>query len=151
MFNRQLKQNIKALDVEIGKLSKEVEGLKKDTKYEVKMRTLTDLAELRGKLAKGQDENKPSDVVVEIDRQIEELAIMIAQLEVDEGYSTKLKKLEDLSKIRSELSECVVKESNAPAVISGVVGISAMLLVLNYEKKDIITSKAFGMLPKLFK
>ena len=151
MFNRQLKHNIKALDVEIGKLSKDIEGLKKDTKYEVKMRTLTDLAELRSKLAKGQREDQLSDVVVELDRQIEELAIMITKIGYDENYTAKLKKLEDLSKIRSELSECVVKESNTPAVISGVVGISAILIVLNYEKKDIITSKAFGMLPKLFK
>lgn len=151
MFNRQLKQNIKALDVEIGKLSKEVEGLKKDTKYEVKMRTLTDLTDLRCKLAKDEDKKTSSDVVVELDRQIEELAIMIAKLEVDEVYTARLQKLENLSKIRAELSECVVKESNTPAVISGVIGISAVLLVLNYEKGDIITSKAFGMLPKLFK
>lgn len=151
MFNRQLKQNIKALDAEIGKISKEIEGLKRDTKYEVKMRTLTDLAELRCKLAKGQNEKNLSGIVIELDRQIEELAMIIAKTEVDEVYTAKLKKLEDLSKIRAELSECKVKESNAPAVISGVVGISAVLLVLNYEKTDIVTSKAFGIATKLFK
>ncbi len=151
MFNRQLKHNIKALDLEIGKLSKEVEGLKKDTKYEAKMRTLIDLTELRCKLAKDQGEGTKSDVVAELDKQIEELAMLVAKLEFDEVYSAKLKKLEDLTKIRAELSECKVNESNAPAIISGVIGISAVLLVLKHEQTEIITSKAFGMLPKLFK
>lgn len=151
MFNRQLKQNIKALDLEIGKLSKEVEGLKKDTKYEVKMRTLTDLTDLRCKLAKDQKDGKLSDVVIELDKQIEELAMMIAKIEVDEVYDRKLKKLEDLTKIRGELSECKVNESNAPAVITGVLGMTTVLMVLKHEKTDIITSKAFNIATKWFK
>ena len=133
MFNRQLKQNIKALDLEIGKLGKEIEGLKRDTKYEVKMRTLTDLTELRCKLAKGKDEKNLSNIVIELDRQIEELAMVIAKTGVDEVYAAKLKKLEDMSKIRAELSECKVNESNAPAIITGLMGIATVVMVLKHE------------------
>lgn len=151
MFNKQLKQNIQVLDAEIGILSKELEGLKKDTKYDVKMRTLVDLTELRGKLVNNQKENDRSDVIVELDRQIGELTKMIGFLESDEVYTAKVQKLEDLTKIRCQLSETKVKESNVPAVVGLVGGLSAIGLVLYYEKTDIVVSKAFGMATKMFR
>ena len=150
MFNKQLRRNIKTLDVQIGELSNELEGLKKDTKYDIKMRTLSDLTDLRSKLV-GRDDKTKSDAVIELDRQIEELTKMIGHLESDEVYTAKLQKLDELTKVRCQLAEAKVKESNAPVIISGVVGISAILLVLNYEKKDIITSKAFSIATKMFK
>lgn len=150
MFNKQLKQNIKQLDLQIGKLSEELDELKKDGRYEVKIKTLEDLTELRTKLAKSH-EDKVSDAVLELDKQIEELTMLISKFEIDSEYITKQQRLEELTKIRVQLSECKVKESHAPAVISGVIGVSAMLLVLNYEKTDIVTSKAFGMATKLFR
>lgn len=151
MFNKQLRQNIKKLDLQIGKLGEEIDGLRKDTKYEIKMRTLGDLTELRSKLAKSLKDGETSDSLVELDRQIEELTHIIARVESDEQYSAKLKKLEDLTKIRGQLAEVRSKESNAPAIISGVVGISAILLVLKHEKTDIITSKAMGIATGLFR
>lgn len=151
MFNKQLRNNISKLDAQIGKLSEELDGLKKDTKYDVKMRTLGDLIDLRCKLTQNQKDGKLSDTVVELDRQIEELTMIINKVESDEVYSAKLKKLEDLTAIRCKLSEAKVKESNVPAIISGVVGISTVLLVLKHEKADIITSKAFGIATKMFR
>lgn len=150
MFNRQLRKNIGLLDAQIGELGKELEGLKKDTKYDVKIRTLSDLTDLRSKLVKSKDDEK-SDVIIELDKQIEELAKMIIHLESDEVYMAKVNKLEDLTKIRCLLAEAKVKESNAPAIISGVVGLSAILLVLNYEKTEIVTSKAFSIATKMFR
>jgi len=151
MFNKQLRQNIEALDAQIGELSKELEGIGKDTKYEVTIRKLKDLTELRGNLTKGKEDKVLSDAVVELDKQIEELAKIIATVQIDEEYEAKVRKLEDLTKVRSQLSEVRSKESNAAAVISGVVGISSVIMVLKHEKTDIITSKAFSIATKLFR
>jgi predicted RNase H-like nuclease (RuvC/YqgF family) len=150
MFNKQLKKNIKSLDVQIGQLSVELEGLKKDTKYDIKMRTLSDLADLRNKLVKNKEDEK-RDVVIELDRQIEELTALISKVESDEIYLAKVKKLEDLTKVRCQLSEVKVKESNVPAIISLVGSVGAIVLVLKHEKVDIITSKAFSMATKMFR
>jgi predicted RNase H-like nuclease (RuvC/YqgF family) len=150
MFNRQLRKNIKSLDAQIGELSRELEGLKKDTKYDVKMRTLSDLVELRSKLVR-KDGDEKSDVVIELDRQIEELARMIEYLESDEVYTAKLHKLDELTKVRCQLSESKTKESNIPVILSGVVSISSILIVLKHEEANVITSKAFGMIPKMFR
>lgn len=156
-MSKQLRRNIKALDVEIGELSKEINGLKQDTKYDVKMRTLSDLVKLRTDLVTRNEKFEISeDVIVELDKQIEELTKMISHLESDENYLSKVKKLEDLTKVRCQLSEAKTNESNmatyVPAVIGVVGGISAVLLVLNYEHKDeIITSKAFGIATKMFR
>ena len=150
MFNKQLRQNIGFLDAQIGELTKELEGLKKDTKYDVIIRTLSDLTDLRVKLVKDKD-NEKSDTIVEIDKQIEELTRMVIHLESDEVYTAKVNKLEELVKLRCLLSEAKVKESNVPAIISGVVGISAILLVLKHEQAEIITSKAFSMATKMFR
>lgn len=149
MFNKQLKLNIADIDAQIGVLSKEIEEHKRDGKYEVKMEKLEALMELRFKLGK-VDENNKSETIIELDKQIEELTMVIGHLEKDEEYSTKLKKLEDLTKIRTQLSDSKVRESLAPHLISGALGLGAVLLVLNYEKTDIIRGQAFGLATKLF-
>jgi hypothetical protein len=154
MFNKQLRKNIGLLDAEIGELSTELKGLKKDTKYDTKVRMLSDLVDFRTKLAEKEDKDKgksKSDVIVELDRQIEELTRMLEHLASDEVYEAKVKKLEDLTKIRCLLAEAKVKESNAPAIIGLVGSISAILLVLKHEKADIITSKAFSIATKMFR
>jgi polyribonucleotide nucleotidyltransferase len=150
MFNRQLRHNIKSLDLQIGELSKELEGLKKDTNYDSKIRTLSDLTDLRNKLAKDEKIKISEDVFAEMDRQIEELTMLVGNLESDEVYTAKVHKLEDLIKARCQLSEAKVNESNAPAIIGLVGGFSAIALVLYYEKTDIITSKAISIATKMF-
>jgi hypothetical protein len=150
MFNKQLKHNIKALDAQIGKLGKEIEELQNDNKYEVKMRTLSDLTDLRSKLTKDKDSDK-SDVVIEIDKQIEELASLIAKVEFDDTYSTKMKQLEELTKVRCLLAESKLKGSYTSEIITGVASISAILLILKYEQTDILTSKSINIAMKLFR
>lgn len=150
MFNKQLRRNIVALDAQIGALSNELDGMKKDTKYDAKMRTLGDLAELRNNLVKSKVDDK-SDVIIEIDRQIEELAMLIRNVESDESYMSKVKKLEDLTEIRCKLSEAKVKESNVPAIIGLAGSIAGIVLVLKHEQAEIITSKAFSMATKMFR
>lgn len=150
MFNKQLRQNIGFLDAQIGELSRELDGLKKDTKYDAKIRMLGDLADLRVKLVKDKNDEK-SDTVVELDKQIEELTRMVIQLESDEVYTAKVKKLEDLVGLRCQLSEAKVRESNVPAIITGVAGLTAIVLVLKHEQTEIITSKAFSIATKMFR
>jgi hypothetical protein len=149
MFNKQLKLNIANIDSQISVISKEIEKHNRDNKYEVKMDKLQSLTELRFKLGKIEDEKK-SDTIIELDKQIEELTKVIIHLEKDEVYSDKLKALEDLTKIRTQLSETKVNESLAPALLSGALGLGTVLIVLNYEKTEIIRGQAFGIAMKLF-
>lgn len=154
MFNKQLTTNIAEIDAQIGALSKEIEEQKKDVKYEVKMEKLQALAELRCKLGKVEGENMV-DTVVELDKQIEELTKVVSHLESDGSYSEKLKKLEDLTKIRTQLAESRAKESIVnqilPHAITGALGICTVMMVLKYEKTDVITGQAFGLATKLFR
>jgi hypothetical protein len=151
MFNKQLKINIADIDTQIGVLSKEIEKHKRDNKYEVKMDKLKALTELRAQLGKTIEEGKPkSDAIIKLDEEIEELVQVIMHLEKDETYSEQLKKLEDLTKIRTQLSETKVRESIAPQLLSGALSIGAVALVLKYEKTEIITGQAFGVAMRLF-
>lgn len=155
MFNRQLKKNIKALDVEIGKLSEEINNLQVDVSYDRNIKVLTDLTELRAKLVKDQSEGELSNAVKELDDKIESLTTEIVGYEINDVYLTKLKKLEELTRVRAGLSECKVKESNSrvviPVLVSGAVSISAILLILKYEEENVITSKSLNIAMKLFR
>lgn len=155
MFGNNLRTNINDLDLQINKLSKEIEKLERDCKYDKKMDKLKSLAELRVQLAKEDGDETGKEIKILIDSQIWQLIKEVEELEKDEVYLDKLKKLEDLTKIRCQLAESRAKNTNSlvgPAIISGLFGLSAMLIVLNYEKNDtIITSKAFGMVTKMFR
>jgi|SRR5690606_19174581 len=149
MFNFKLKQNIKALDVEISKIGKELEELDRDTRYDVRKRTLEDLIELRNKLMVNQREDESNEAVEELNKQILELAKEVSTIEIDERYLNAIQKLDELTKIRTLLSECKNRESNVsailPGIISGVIGISATMLILKHEEEDIITTKAYNI------
>lgn len=149
MFNKQLKMNIANIDAQIGVISKEIEVHQRDNKYDVKMEKLDALIELRVKLGKVEDKDK-SESMLELEKQIEELTKVVGKIERDEEYSAKLKKLDDLVKVRAQLAECKVKESLAPQLISGALSIGAVLIVLNYEKTEIIRGQSFGMALRLF-
>lgn len=151
MFRRQLANNIEYLDLQIGKITKELEGLKQDTKYDVKMGKLESLVKIRKDLVAGLKDGQTSDAITALDVQIEELIKVIGLLEKDEYYTTKMQKLNDLTKLRTELAESKIKGSHVPIVISGVLGLTSVIAVLKHEKTDVITSKAFGMAQNLFR
>ncbi len=155
MFKKQLTVNIEDLDRQIGKLSMELEDMEKDSKYEVTMDKLKILTDLRNSLMKDSKETKEvekSNAVIEMDKQIEELTRVVEQLRRDDAYSEKLAKLEALTKIRCQLEESKAKNSIKPLVVSGLLGVTSMLIVLKYEKDNvIITSKAFNMVTSMFK
>lgn len=150
MKNKQLKMNIEQLDLRIAKLGTEIENMGMNNGYESKMGTLTDLMNLRDQLKKNYGD-KPSDAIKELDRQIDELAVELKNYNKDDIYQTKLKNLEALTKVRCQLDESRIKGSNAPVLISGLLGVASILLVLHYEKTDIVTSKAISMATSLFR
>lgn len=151
MFNKQLKRNIKDLDLQIGKLSKELELLKKDGKYEATMDKLKSLTELRVNLAKSLKDKEISEAVLEMDKQIEELTKVLAHLSRDEEYSDRLAKLDELTKVRCQLKESAVNGSVRPVVVSGLLSIASIAIVLKYEETDVVVSKAYGIATSMFK
>ena len=60
-------------------------------------------------------------------------------------------KLERLTELRCKLSESSKLGSVKPAVVTGLFGVVSMVMVLKYEEKDIITSKAFNMVTSMFR
>jgi len=93
----------------------------------------------------------------QIKKNIKDLDVMIAQLntqliEADEDeYSEIESKIQSLIKARCDLADSFNKGSVAPLMISGSFGLASVLVVLHYEKSEIITSKAFSMANRMFK
>lgn len=91
----------------------------------------------------------------------ERIAVLMEELDNDESGEQTIfisMKLERLIEMRDKLSQNKVNESNSKEIISGALGIGASLvgivglkMVLKYEETDVVTSKAFSMLPKLFR
>lgn len=150
MYNKQLKVNIEQLDLRIAKLNKNIEEMDGKHSYENKMNTLNDFITLRGQLVKIYGD-EPSAVIIELDEQIEGLSVELKNYEREDTYQTTLQQLENLTKVRCQLAESRIKGSHASTLISGLLGISAILLVLHYEKTDVVTSKAFGMIGNIFR
>lgn len=152
MFKKkQLNVNIEQLDLQIGKLSEELEALKKDSKYESTIDKLKHLTELRAGLAKSLKENETSEAVMQMDKQIEELTLMLSNMGRNEEYSDKLHTLEELTKVRCQLAESKVNASVKPIMVSGLLSIASVVIVLKYEETEVITSKAFDMAKGIFK
>lgn len=89
---------------------------------------------------------------------IEDLDLKISklneELETEENtqkYDLIIKKLEALTTLRCKLSESKVNGSVKPIVVSSLLGIASLVIVLKYEEKDVITSKAISMLPGMFR
>lgn len=98
MLRKQITVNIKELDLKIGKLSEELEGV--------------------------EDEGKIMSIMQQLDK---------------------------LTELRCKLSESKENNSIKPVVVSSLFGVASLLIVLKYEEKDVITSKAFNMLPSIFR
>lgn len=92
----------------------------------------------------------------QLKRNIADLDKMVCKLyedlnnTVDTDEKEKIRQeIKETIDFRDKLSEVKTREALAPIVIPGVVGISSILLVLHYEKKDIITSKAMSFVTKM--
>ncbi len=89
--------------------------------------------------------------VSELDVRISKIYESIDKAESDDARKKLLDQAKELADLRNKLSEVKTRESLVPIVVPGVVGLSAILLVLKYEETSIITSKAWGMATKMFR
>lgn len=87
-----------------------------------------------------------------IDEEIGEITLGLTQTDDEAEMKVMVKRIEELTDIRNVLSNNKVNESYAKEIISGSLAIAGIVIVLKYEKEDIITStKAFSMATKLFR
>lgn len=94
----------------------------------------------------------------QIKANIKELDLLIGNLTLEVGQTTDeeetnyiLERLEKLTTLRSQLNESLELGSYKKEVITGLIGIGSMILVLKYEKADVITSKAYSLATKMFR
>lgn len=64
MFRRQLTANIKSLDLKIGKLNEELEGIDDNDEYEITIGKIESLTALRCKLSESKNVNSVKPLVV---------------------------------------------------------------------------------------
>lgn len=95
--------------------------------------------------------NINSGNIKRIDKQISNLLLELEDPEVEVSYADRIEDIKRLVALRDTLSGNRSRESLLPAIVSGSLNLIGILIVLNYEKNDVITSKAFGMVPKVFK
>lgn len=89
--------------------------------------------------------------IEDLDLKIRILTEELALTEDDDKYNTIIGKIDKLTEIRCKLAESKVNGSLTPVVVSGLMGIASLVIVLKFEKAEIITSKAFNMVPNLFR
>lgn len=90
--------------------------------------------------------------IEELDKQIGTLIEELEIVEDDEEFEKITKKLEALTNLRCKSAESrMVNGSVKNVVVSGVLGLVSLGIVLKYEEKEVIVSKAFNMLPTMFK
>lgn len=92
-----------------------------------------------------------SDNIEMIDVAIGEVVLEISDSDSGDDITELLDKLDRLNKIRSEMTDSRAKESSKSLVVSGITQLAGILLVLQYEKADVVTSSAFSMATKIFK
>ena len=84
-----------------------------------------------------------------IDEQIEETLGQMEQYEVgSEEYLSAAKAVEVLCQARSHAKAVAFKGVPLETIVAVGANILGLLIVLNYEKTNIITSKAFGWISK---
>lgn len=88
-----------------------------------------------------------------IDKEIESLMIQLAETQaIGEQYKNILDRVETLVKIREELVTPKKADKNSNlyigALITGAFSIAQLLMIMNYEKTDIITTKGMTVVTK---
>lgn len=89
--------------------------------------------------------------IKKIDVKIGELMEDLTQAEKPDDQEMILVRIDELTKVREKLSNNKVSESYSKELISGAIGLTSMVLVLRFEKADIITSKAFDVAKSMIK
>lgn len=68
----------------------------------------------------------------------------------DEYYETVLK-IEQLADLRIKLAASRDNNSVKSVVVGGALSLASLIVVLQFEDENVITTKAFNMIPSLFK
>lgn len=86
-----------------------------------------------------------------VDKEIGEILTKLESLEAGDDYDKQMETMEKLIKVRDILSNNKVNESYKKEIIAGAISIAGMVLVLRYERADVIATKAFSMATNLFR
>lgn len=87
----------------------------------------------------------------EIDEQIGKLTKELNDLEYEQAYDMKMNRIKDLTDLRTKLAESREEGSVKGIVTSGALSIASVLIILKYEEKEIITSKAYSIATSMFR
>lgn len=88
-----------------------------------------------------------------IDERIEELTTDLVTVDsYSEEYKAIVTNIETLVKVRKELNSgrpfTIGTNIDMNAIITGAIGLAAVLMITKYEENEIVTSKAFGLVSK---
>lgn len=86
-----------------------------------------------------------------LDNKIGELILQYNEEEDEVKRTVILEEIEALKDIRIDLKTSRVEGSNSHLWISGAISIASILLVMNYEEEDVITTKAWNIVTRIFK
>lgn len=89
--------------------------------------------------------------VNELDVRISKLYGELNEAKTDEEREIILDRAKELADLRNKLSEAKTRESLAPIVIPGLIGLTAMFMVIRHEETNIITTKALGIATKFIR
>lgn len=84
--------------------------------------------------------------IAELDNQIAKLGEELRDETVPVKRKGLISEMKELIELRDMMSENKVNESLTKEIIGGVLSVGSLVLVLRYEKAEIITSKAFSMI-----
>lgn len=150
MFNK-LHGNIKNLDLEIRRISEELEEMSSDNDYETTVERLKDLTELRSDLADSLSDEDSRESLTLMDKQIKDLVNKLESLDRCHDYSEKLKMLDELTKIRTNLTSGKVENYVVKTLLSGTLSLTSLVMILKHEETNVITTKAYDIFRGAFR
>ena len=86
-----------------------------------------------------------------LDNQIGKLILQYNEEEDDVKRTVLMEEIEALTDIRMNLKTSKVEGSNSHLWVSGAISITSILLIMDYEKEDVITTKAWNIVTRIFK
>lgn len=86
-----------------------------------------------------------------IDLEISKILVDISNIADKEKRNELYSELDKLTEVRASLANDQANASNKEIWITGGFSLATVLLVLYYEKADVITSKTFNMATRMFK
>ena len=87
----------------------------------------------------------------DLDNQIGELLSRYEQTEEEIEKTIIFEEIENLTKIRKDLKASKVEGSNSSVWVSGAISIATVVLIMKYEERDVIATKAFNIATRIFK